>query len=652
MGDSTAMTIEFLRARLLSERSVSRTSRQRADQLAQRVMELEDQLRIIGIQRRKAEKAAAEVLAILECQGVGGDFSEVISSSSEHDEDCDKWEENGSSQKGDEASRVSTMEGRLSGSEVEGSVSQGRSLSWKSRSDSPNSRQKMRLKQLKPRPRRSSLFSRIESSGKLELGKSCRRIKRRDTGSANEAEDEADKTILDANEKREVSWPNQSDDQAEETSKDRVEKAINGALVSLSLDDVNKETSTGFHGDGGDRDDDIGKVIEKEDLLIDWYQAEETAQREWEEKYNARKSYIMSSSETSQPAIAEMVSKSEESGAQDPKEANLGYNHIFSITEPAVQDLPDDQRVHGMIPEKSTPNQETVAVGLSNGSVSPDLEASTLASHTDTLAEQQYNRSVAGDARTSSHEFSSPAKEKILKLGHVKLDEKSDSCSHSSSTWSPSSENSTVKVGNLDDSEIKRQLLQKPSDHLESVLNSLQRAKISLRQRIYSSPSRGEGLLATTLPTYSQDQVGNLDIPSGTGVLFRLPTDSFPQDDRSRPNFYGSGLSLTSTDTDVQFAISTNGYRQPISSYVEAGPRASSGHQFNDPHFMSSSNRYSLPTNLTTEAAPFHNRFMRTYPDARNEMLSRDQQYLYRTEMSWFDANTNKLRMKYRAHNS
>lgn len=37
MGDSTAMTIEFLRARLLSERSISRTAKERADQLAKRV---------------------------------------------------------------------------------------------------------------------------------------------------------------------------------------------------------------------------------------------------------------------------------------------------------------------------------------------------------------------------------------------------------------------------------------------------------------------------------------------------------------------------------------------------------------------------------------------------------------------------------------
>lgn len=37
MEDSTAKTIDFLRARLLAERSVSRTARQRANELAKRV---------------------------------------------------------------------------------------------------------------------------------------------------------------------------------------------------------------------------------------------------------------------------------------------------------------------------------------------------------------------------------------------------------------------------------------------------------------------------------------------------------------------------------------------------------------------------------------------------------------------------------------
>lgn len=37
MEDPKSMTIEFLRARLLSERSVSKSARQRADELAKRV---------------------------------------------------------------------------------------------------------------------------------------------------------------------------------------------------------------------------------------------------------------------------------------------------------------------------------------------------------------------------------------------------------------------------------------------------------------------------------------------------------------------------------------------------------------------------------------------------------------------------------------
>lgn len=37
MADSTAMTVAFLRARLLSERSVSRAAKERADELAKRV---------------------------------------------------------------------------------------------------------------------------------------------------------------------------------------------------------------------------------------------------------------------------------------------------------------------------------------------------------------------------------------------------------------------------------------------------------------------------------------------------------------------------------------------------------------------------------------------------------------------------------------
>lgn len=45
--DSVAVTVEFLRARLLAKRLVSKATRQRADELAKRVVELEEQLKIV-----------------------------------------------------------------------------------------------------------------------------------------------------------------------------------------------------------------------------------------------------------------------------------------------------------------------------------------------------------------------------------------------------------------------------------------------------------------------------------------------------------------------------------------------------------------------------------------------------------------------------
>ncbi|GMP25028.1 hypothetical protein CsSME_00002083 [Camellia sinensis var. sinensis] len=48
MENSNTMTIDFLWARLLAERSVSSTARQRADELAKRVLELEEQLTTVS----------------------------------------------------------------------------------------------------------------------------------------------------------------------------------------------------------------------------------------------------------------------------------------------------------------------------------------------------------------------------------------------------------------------------------------------------------------------------------------------------------------------------------------------------------------------------------------------------------------------------
>lgn len=208
MGDSTEMTIEFLRARLLSERSVSRAARQRSDQLAKRVryhaflfllmiyifqevlqiicgsflcvaqvMELEEQLKIATVQRKKAEKAAAEVLAILETQGIG-DLCEATDSSFNGEVPYDDTQKEYESSAASRVERSEVDDG-LSGTEHEVSPLQGRSLSWKSHS-SRDSHDKQRAKQIRQRQRRRSFMTALQSSSKHQLGKSCRKIKRKD----------------------------------------------------------------------------------------------------------------------------------------------------------------------------------------------------------------------------------------------------------------------------------------------------------------------------------------------------------------------------------------------------------------------------------------------------------------------------------------
>ncbi|KAJ9699431.1 hypothetical protein PVL29_008158 [Vitis rotundifolia] len=84
MEDSDATTIESLRTELLSERSASKFARQRVEELAKRVVELEEQLRVVTFQRRKAENAMVDVLISLEKNGFSY-FSEAIHSGSDDD---------------------------------------------------------------------------------------------------------------------------------------------------------------------------------------------------------------------------------------------------------------------------------------------------------------------------------------------------------------------------------------------------------------------------------------------------------------------------------------------------------------------------------------------------------------------------------------
>ncbi|KAJ0976764.1 hypothetical protein J5N97_012238 [Dioscorea zingiberensis] len=664
MGDSTVMTIEFLRARLLSERSLSRTAKQRADQLAKKVFELEEQLRVVCIQRKKAEKAAAEVLAILESQRADG-FSEVIDSTTSDGEE----DSGGAHGKGDEKAKPSDEEvDGLSGPPVEGSASlQGRSLSWKSRSDSPNSCHRLRLKQFKQRQRGRSvvLLSSSESSPKYQLGMSCRRIKPKEMGSP--AENEDDKSVLDAEEQSGSMWSNHFDDQLDkngEASRDEIDQAIQY--------NENNEIVDGLCVNDHDGDEEMQRVLEQREQLIDQFQAQENAQREWEDKYNEKKSSILGICKLkNQPAIVETGSNLEQNTniSALKSDCGRGENLISSSGQPVAQTpnfaVSDDQKPHGVIREKNDSNHREVAPRHSDGCGLSELKAkphqSTFIDHRNgQLSKQQHDMLVVREG-TSTLEFAFPTevsfdRHKTGKQEPGLFYDKSDSSSNSNqslkphtrgfienpSSWSPSSDHSTHKFSRRGSSEIQRQLPQTSLNNLGVVLNALHHAKTSLRQQLDAYRSPSEGTLAIAAPTHSRIQAETMDIPIGSAGIFRLPTDSFPQDNLSRPKFYDSPLSLPSTRGDVRYALSTNGYHYRSSSYNEAEPRVSAGKQYFDPYLTSnaiysSPNRYSLPYSaLSTERSPFQNRVPRPYQETRNKMSRRDP-HMYHGESSQFD---------------
>ncbi|XVE68621.1 hypothetical protein DITRI_Ditri09bG0083200 [Diplodiscus trichospermus] len=223
--DST-MTIEFLRASLLSERSVSKSARRRADELARRVAELEEQLKIVSVQRRRAEKATADVLAILENNGVS-DISEDFDSSSDQGTHFESNMDNGSTKEKEISvnSRVRRKESEdLSGSDLDFSPVSGRSLSWKDCKSASLSPEKYKDSLMR---RCSSFASMGFSSTKHRQCKSCRLIRRRES------------------------------------------RLINSGGAKIRYD--------------GEKD--MEKALEHQAQLIGHYEAMERAQREWEEKF-------------------------------------------------------------------------------------------------------------------------------------------------------------------------------------------------------------------------------------------------------------------------------------------------------------------------------------------------------------------------------
>ncbi|KAE9617533.1 hypothetical protein Lalb_Chr03g0036371 [Lupinus albus] len=550
MEDSNEMTIEFLRARLLSERSVSKSARQRADELAKKVMALEEQLRVVTLQRKMAEKATVEVLSILESQGLS-DASEEIDFSSDLETPCDSGLSNDSaSAKGGDRSNVDS------------SPAPSRSLSWKGRLHSSRSLEKYKTSNT----RRRSSFSLISSSPKHRLGKSCRRLNHRETRSVGE-ESRDPPVNLDCQGNEAVSscegFPTGSNDgldilRRESEIQEQDESALKLANKSHDVD--------------GEREN-MEMALEHQARLIDQHEAMERAQREWEDKFRENNSNT--------PESCDMGNHSDVTEERDEGKAK---------TLSSARDTTSGGQENGQEPREVYLSEEMVKANPRDNM--PKLSNDTSVNN--------HNGKTVGTPGFHCQE-NSPS---LLKVNQEEIQQNYPSqppyhhhdspCRHGSLESKPISPSPTDVYGALplkdaagNKNSLSELVSHEQSHKISDVLESLKQAKLSLQQKIGKLPlvESGYGGKAIRSPSLvSKNEESGL--PVGFSGLFRLPTD-FSDETTASINFRDSTSGFSSNNypgrvisriSDGHFG--TNRYpsssddRPPLSTgYMESGSR-------------------------------------------------------------------------------
>ncbi|KAF0927478.1 hypothetical protein E2562_033554 [Oryza meyeriana var. granulata] len=612
--ETTAMTIDFLRARLLSERSVSRAAKERADQLARRVAELEEQLRAVTAQRRKAERAAGEVLAILESQGLAR-FSDAADSGSDDDEDDPE-----SAESGGKARREA--EDALSGSELggtAGAAAQAGGLSWKGRAAShePQRRQQqqqqLKGRQLRQRhSHRTGYFYLVpaDSSPKYQPGQSCRKVKRKEPRFHTEGEEGKDNVMESAEEGQERSDCTVCTDEQPDMD------------IEVSQD------GRGSCGDGRDGDDsdryamdyendrEMERVLEKQAELIGQYEAEENAQREWEKKFNNCRDSTVGDVE-----LGNKLNQIEKACEQRYKAAQIkdkevteegGSNDKIFFTNDSPSECLSTDSVSGLPP--NAPEENAIEQCKVTESDHNFGEATSIVVSVDSGPQVRKDELVNTEIIEGSENNigrSSPSLQgncdssRNARHNEGQVDESSDggpgyhvnACSfehyiNTPSVASRSSDTPKSKVSewssscfhNHTDNQIDTQMHQPASDGVGDVLEALQRAKMSLREKLSKPSPPSQGMLALPAPEYhyAMDDLPVRDkqlslsmsrlpsqeilalpepadyrsriiagdvvkVPVDLAGLFRLPTDSVVPSEVCSADCYGSRFSLTAT---------------------------------------------------------------------------------------------------------
>lgn len=471
MEDPTK-TIDYLRARLLAERSVSRTARQRAYELAKRVAELEKQLKFVSLQRKKAEKATADVLAILESHG-RNDLSEQFDSSSDEEEMCSDEEELLKLLE----TRESHAEG-FSGSEVESSSLNGRSLSWKS---SKNSSSRFLDKNYMDASKRRRNSFTSNGSSPRRVGKSCRQIRHR--------------------EHRSVANGSQNGDTINGPEDDL--NSANVATESLERLDILEEkdpmevpTSCNGHSvQNYVTERDMERALEHQAQFIARYEAEEKAQREWEDKYRE--------SNGSPPDSCDPGTHSDVTEERDEIKASPSAVASALATPPPPPPPPP--------PPCSPP---------------PPPCSDKLTSEIQELDAGAVDTNFSQEPKSDTEPF----------LTQKNSDMKTEASDNQNRPPDPPQASYEPTLGNEEN-----------ADNLGSVLEALQQAKLSLKQNLDKYPLLENG--PSTSAYKSEDK---FPVPFSNVGLFRLPTDYEYGGTTARTNSltYDSRLSLTNYPSD------------------------------------------------------------------------------------------------------
>jgi len=577
------MTVDFLRARLLSERSVSRAAKERADELAKRVAELEEQVRAVTAQRRQAERAADEVLAILDSQGFGGHLS---------DDDSDSDQEGDARSRGDTARAPGEEEQAAAKREAEdalsGTAQPAGGLSWKGRSVSPH-----KATQLKHKERRRSYFyllSSDDSSPKYRMGQSCRKNKRRIelSNGSRSAAPEDDGSGAGSQKRRQDGSDVTDDGQAD----------VNGEVVG-------DEQSSGDGGGGQyviryEKDGEMERVLERQAELIGQYEEEEKAQREWEKRYNenrnANKVGVEVKNKTYQTDAKSKSSKKDLPTTINPSAQCLPDGSFSKSPQYASQETGSQRREagnepdHGRAPTSSISAQESSTVTrqdqdrgdlISDGDsgynanaercatkAPSDWSSSQFHDNTDSQADTQPYRPASSNIADIESVLQALQRARIslsAKLSkpvppsQVTLALPAPGDDHKDYDDLPANDDDNSYGENLSSSSPARQeilALPAPEDYHERLdwPPELDGAAIS-QAEILALPAPGDDC-RKEIEDYTK-------IPVGTPGLFRLPTDSFPVDEKMfSGNACGSGFSL-----GAAALLATSIFSNPPASY-------------------------------------------------------------------------------------